>query len=78
MVDCARLESGYTLTGIEGSNPSLSALKIETPFWVFLCLRKKRREASHLRGSREEFEWLSPQLRESSFNELLFIYKSKY
>ena len=26
MVECARLESEYTFTGIEGSNPSLSAL----------------------------------------------------
>ena len=25
MAECARLESGYTLIGIEGSNPSLSA-----------------------------------------------------
>ncbi len=26
MVECARLESVYTLTRIEGSNPSLSAI----------------------------------------------------
>ena len=48
MVDCARLESGYTLTGIEGSNPSLSARIIKiTPLGLFLLYvlaRKKGRE----------------------------------
>lgn len=40
MVECARLESGYTLTGIKGSNPLLSAQKRDSNR---LAARRERR-----------------------------------
>ncbi len=50
LVECARLEIAYTGNCIEGSNPPISATKIESPFGRFIfvvddsfgvCIRDK-------------------------------------
>ena len=53
MVEGARLESVYTLTRIEGSNPSLSAIIKKAPLGAFLIIGHIGIEASILdkRGS---------------------------
>ena len=40
LVECARLEIAYSGNTIEGSNPPISAIKIERPLWSIYFYRE--------------------------------------